>query len=314
MSAHASTPAIETKSGPRLARLIGGFAPSNLRVADRRLLDHALAATRAERLDLVAPNGERIRGILTGPDHPWHACTAVLYCHAHGNRYDIGASELIAGRPALVAPPYAQALAAAGIVALCIDLPCFGERTGETESALAKRHLWHGDTLFGAMLRDLSGALTLLRRIEGVAPDRIAAFGISMGATLAFWLGALDARVRAAAHLCCFADLAALVARGAHDLHGIYMTVPGLLPAFTTGEIAGLMAPRPQLIGVGLEDPLTPPQAVERAVADVQAAYARAGAAGALEILISPATGHVETPHMRSAVLAFLQRTLRAID
>jgi len=35
----------------------------------------------------------------------------VLYCHAHGNRFDIGKEELVAGRPALASPPYAEALA-----------------------------------------------------------------------------------------------------------------------------------------------------------------------------------------------------------
>ena len=65
-----------------------------------------------------------------------------------------------------------------------------------------------------------------------------------MGATLAFWLAALDPRMKAVAHLCCFADLETLVASGAHDLHGLYMTVPGLLAVARTGEIAGLIAPR----------------------------------------------------------------------
>ena len=35
----------------------------------------------------------------------------MLYCHAHGNRFDIGKEELVAGRPALASPPYAEALA-----------------------------------------------------------------------------------------------------------------------------------------------------------------------------------------------------------
>lgn len=34
----------------------------------------------------------------------------VLYCHAHGNRPDIGKQELLDGRPALSQGPYAQAL------------------------------------------------------------------------------------------------------------------------------------------------------------------------------------------------------------
>lgn len=50
---------------------------------------------------------------------------AILYCHAHGNRYDIGRDELIAGRPALTAP-YAPDLLARGYAVLCVEMPCFG--------------------------------------------------------------------------------------------------------------------------------------------------------------------------------------------
>ncbi len=292
----------------RLAGLLGLATPTAFRIVEQRAIPHALPGTRIERLELATPSNLRVRGFLTGPDRPWQHCPAVLYCHAHGNRYDIGASELIDGRPALLAPSYAQALAEDGIVALCIDLPCFGERQNETESGATKRHLWHGGTLFGAMLADLGGALSLLQQIDGVDRDRIAAVGLSMGATLAFWLGALDTRVAAVAQLCCFADLATLVSAGAHDLHGIYMTVPGLLSAFSTGEIAGLVAPRPQLICIGLLDPLTPPIAAAIANAAIRAAYERCGAAGALSTLTSPDTGHAETPEMRAAVRSFLVR------
>jgi hypothetical protein len=82
------------------------------------------------------------------------------------------------------------------------------------------------------------------------------------------------------------------------------MTVPGLLPRIRTGEIAGLIAPRPQVIGVGLADPLTPPLAFERALADVSAAYARAEATSQLTIITTQTGGHSETAEMRQASLA----------
>lgn len=313
MNAHPEMEDDKDVARARLVTLLGGFKPTSFRINVRRVLPHALPATRVERLDLVSRNGVRVRAILTGPDREWRDCPAVLYCHAHGNRYDIGASELIDGRPALLSPPYAQALAQAGAIALCIDLPCFGERQSDSESATAKRHLWNGTTLFGAMLGDLSGAVTVLGGIDGVDPTRISAFGLSMGATLAFWLGALDTRIAAVAQLCCFCDLATLVDGGGHDLHGIYMMVPGLLGAFSTGEIAGLIAPRPQLIGVGRQDPLTPPAAVDVGLAQVRKAYEQRGAASALRIVISPGTGHVETPAMRAAVIASFETGLHLL-
>ncbi len=231
---------------------------------------------------------------------------AILYCHAHGNRYDIGRRELIEGRAALLSPPYAEALTRAGFAALCLELPCFGERAAETESSLAKALLWRGETLFGLMLRELAGGVDHLASRDDVDPARIGGFGISMGATLAFWLAALDPRIRAVAHLLCLADLATLIAGGGHDLHGIYMTVPGLTREFRTGEIAGLIAPRPQFAAVGTADPLTPPAAIAIVRRDIERCYSAGSAPDQWRIHVSDGTGHVETAAMREAVLAFL--------
>jgi dienelactone hydrolase len=300
----------QTQDRGRLKQLLGAFAPTRLRIVARGALPPTSRQMRAERLDLAAPDGARIRGILTGPAGDWRGRPAVLYCHAHGNRYGVGAAELIDGRPALQPEPYGPALAREGIVAFCIDMPCFGERAQETESALSKRLHWQGRTLFGLMLSELAGAFDLLAGLDGVDPGRIAAFGFSMGASHAFWLGALEPRIRAVAHACAFADLAELIAAGGHDLHGPYMTVPGLVPAIGTGRIAGLVAPRPQLALMGALDPLTPPAATATAVTELRLCYERADAAAALSVHIGEASGHDETPAMRAAVLTFLSQTL----
>jgi hypothetical protein len=295
----------------RLQTLLGDAPPLRLRLTERTPVP-ASPAMRAERLTFASSGGETLRGFLAGPPGPWAGLPAVLAIHAHGGRYHIGADELLQGRPALRAPAYGEAFAAEGVLSLMIDLPCFGARQHHSEQTLAKALLWQGQTLFGAMLAELFGALDVMSGMPEIDPARLGAFGLSMGATLAFWLGALRPEVKAVAHLCCFADLATLVESGAHDLHGLYMTVPGLLPAFRTGEIAGLIAPRPQLACMGLVDPLTPPLAVERGVADLRAAYAAAGASERLSTLVSPDTGHVETPAMRAAVLDFFRRELHA--
>ena len=249
--------------------------------------------------------GETVRGLLTRPARSPVPLPAVLYCHAHGARYEIGAAELVDGRPSLISP-YGPALAEAGLACLSIDMPTFGERIEPGESALSKALLWRGETLMGKMLGDLLATFDYLAARDDVDADRIAAFGLSMGATHAFFLGALEPRLNRIAHLCCYADWAALVETGAHDLHGHYMTVPGLLAATSVGEIAGMAAPMPQLICVGEQDPLTPPPAVARAFAETEAAYRAMGAYKALILVSEPQTGHVETPGMRRAVLDFL--------
>lgn len=293
-----------------LRRLLGDPPRIRFEIASRADFSAPLADARCERLELVSAGGERIRAFLTGPHGPWINRPAALYCHAHGARYEIGASEILTGRPSLQSPSYGEALARAGFLALCIDMPCFGERNFLAESEFAKRCLWRGRPLFGLMLAELSGALDLMRTLPEIDPARIGAMGFSMGATHAFWLGALRPELAVVAHLGSFADLATIVASGAHDHHLLYMMVPGLLPAMRTGQIAGMIAPRPQLAGMGLLDPMTPPEAIEIGLADVRAAYRAADAEAALRIEIAPDSGHSETPAMRAAVIAFLSAHL----
>ncbi len=261
-----------------------------------------------ERLRFALPSGRAVRGLLTRPvtdgPHP-----AILYAHSHGDRYDVGAAELLEGRDYLLSP-WGPLLAREGYVALALDLPTFGSQSDETESALTKALIWYGRSLIGRMLGQQKAALTWLAARPDVDAARIGGFGISLGSTLSYWQAAVDPRLKAIAHLCCYADYARLVALGAHDHHGIYLLVPGLLNATSTGEIAGLVAPRPQLICVGERDELTPPEAVQLALAETQRMYADAGAADALEFLSEPLAGHEETPQMRSRVLAHFARHL----
>lgn len=290
-----------------LWRLTGASAIPAFTIVARQDVP-SLPGVMTEELRLRAGSSPEVRAFFTRPTAAEAPMPAVLYCHAHGGRYAMGADELIAGRAALQTPAYGAELAANGIAALAIDLPCFGERAVETESSLSKRLLWNGHTLFGAMLADLRGALDLLAREPMIDAQRIGVMGLSMGATLAFWLGALEPRLKAVAHLCSFADLATLIAENSHDRHGIYMTIPGLLRQFSTGEIAGLVAPRPQLVCLGRQDPLTPPAAIDKGLADLEFAYR--DARRHLSVLISDETGHVETPQMREAMLSFLRAKL----
>ena len=261
--------------------------------------------------DLLFPTslGDDIPGYFIRPEALQAPVPAILYCHAHGARYDIGRAELLDGRPALQSA-YADDLRGLGVAVLCLEMTCFGERWKPGESALAKTHLWQGRTLFGRMLAELVAGVDFLAAHPDIDEDRIGALGISMGGTHAWWLAALDPRIRAAAHLCCFADLACLVASGQHDGHGNYMTVPGLLGATSTGRLAALAAPRPQFIGIGLRDRFTPKACFDKARAELEAGYARAGAPETLEFCVDPDTGHVETPAMRLAVLSFLENHL----
>ncbi len=168
---------------------------------------------------------------------------AILYIHAHGGRYTIGSAELTDGRPALQSP-LGPVLASMGYLVLSIDLPCFGARAAASESAAAKARLWYGQSLAGQMLGELSAAVGWIASRDDVDRARIGAFGLSMGATFAIWLAAVDQRLGFVAHECCYADFATLVETGAHDRHGIYLVVPGLLERTTTGAFPAQWDPK----------------------------------------------------------------------
>jgi dienelactone hydrolase len=245
---------------------------------------------------------EQVRGVLTRPKDMSGPLPAILYAHSHGGKYHIGADELVQGREYLLDPP-GPALARAGYLALCIDMPCFGERSNVSESSASKALLWYGKSLFGQMLCEEAAALSYLSSRTDVDPTRIGALGISMGSTLSYFHAALDERIAAVAHLCCFADQRTMIELGAHDRHGIYMMVPGLLNEADAGPIAALIAPRPQLVCIGTADDLTPPLAVDRAWTELAAAYKDTPAQ--LTLVSESNVGHQETARMRAAVLSF---------
>lgn len=241
---------------------------------------------------LLRPRGVTPRGV-------------VLYCHAHGNRFETGKDELLTGRPALQSPPYGEALTARGWAVLAIDHWGFGERREPSERALVKRLLWQGTTLWGWRVHDTLAALDWLRTRPGFETLPVITLGLSMGSTMALWSAALDTRIAACIDLCCAAEYDALLDSGGFDLHGEYFFVPGLLHEFTLAEIAALIAPRPHLSLAGRADPLTPPAGLASLDRRLRDAYAQLDAADAWQQHVEDG-GHAETPTMRQQVLTWL--------
>lgn len=229
----------------------------------------------------------------------------LLYCHAHGGRFEIGKDELLQGRPALQAPAYGAELTERGYAVLAIDHWGFGERQQPSERALVKRLLWQGSTLWGWRVHDTLAALAWLRRQAGLAKLPVATLGLSMGSTMAVWAAALCPDIAACIDLCCLAEFDALLATGQHDLHGEYFFVPGLKREFSAAEIAALAAPRLHLSLIGRDDPLTPPAGVSSVDLALRAAYAALGKPQHWRQAVFD-TGHRETPEMRALVLQTL--------
>ncbi len=264
---------------------------------------------RIEHLELDLNGLESVPAYFIRPLDVSGPLPVILYNHAHGNNYERGKRELIEGSPALQTPPYADALTTAGCAVLCIDHWGFGERRTRSESEIFKLFLWQGRTLWGMMLYDSLRALDYLVTRPEIDASRIGTLGLSMGSTMAWWLAALDLRIRVCVDLCCLTDYQALIDTGGIDRHGLYYYVPDLLRHFTSAQINALIAPRPHLSLNGDLDPLTPSDGLDRIDAKLRQVYAQAGAPDAWRLHRSP-TGHYETPAMRAEVMAFLARWL----
>lgn len=233
----------------------------------------------------------------------------VLYNHYHGGAYHQGKLELLQPVPLLSEPPYAVELTRRGWCGLCVDHWAFGERRGRTESEIFKHLLWHGQVMWGMMVYDSLRALDYLVARPEVDAARLGTVGLSMGSTMAWWVAALDERVRVCVDLCCLTDFQACLDTRGLDGHGLYYYVPGLLKRFTTAQINALIAPRPHLGLAGNHDSLTPPAGLDRIDAELREVYAALGAPEAWRLLRYD-HGHFETPIMRREVLAWLERWL----
>jgi len=263
------------------------------------------------------PPAQPLPGLAADAPAPWAEAASdpsarwpvVLYNHAHGGDYQTGKTELLEHRGYFQEPPYAEELTRRGYAALCIDHWVFGERGGKTESSVFKRMLWQGRVMWGMMVFDSLRAVDYLVTREDVDPKRIGTLGLSMGSTMAWWVAALDKRVRVCVDLCCLTDFQSLVEADGLDGHGVYYYVPGLLKHFTTAQINALISPRAHLALAGNLDKLTPAKGLDRVDEELKRVYAADGAAGAWKVFRQD-VGHTETAEMRGEIVKWLGKWL----
>lgn len=234
---------------------------------------------------------------------------AILYNHAHGNEYQLGKDELMLGRCQLQKPPYAEVLTSMGYCVLCIDTWCFGDRAVREELSVFKEMLWKGQVLWGMMVYDSLRALDYMLSRPEVDSTRVGTLGLSMGSTMAWWLAALDRRIKVCVDICCLTDFQTFVAAGSLHEHGIYYYVPSLLNHFTSAEINSLIAPRAHLSLAGNLDPLTPPAGLDRIELHLNRVYQESGHPDAWKLLRYD-VGHEETLEMRREIVGFLRENL----
>ena len=290
-----------------LWRLLGPRPATAMPPTGAKISTRETAFAHAENWTLTLNNEEPVPALLLRPLNRVPR-GLVLYCHAHGNRFESGKDELLFGRPALQAPAYGELLTGLGFAVLAVDHWCFGERNFggvKSERAMVKRLLWAGKTLWGYRVHDALVSLAWARTQPDLATLPVITLGLSMGSTMAIWAAALDPTIDACIDLCCLAEYDALIDSGGFDQHGEYFFVPSLRAEFSAAEISALIAPRRHLSLVGRDDPLTPPDGVHAINTVLKATYASLGKSDHWQQQVFPC-GHQETRDMRSAVLSFL--------
>jgi len=306
-----TTPSGQSVEGRRreLYALLGDLPDRHRAIGGKKRGEEERDGYILETWDLDLNGIETVPAYLARPREVSGRAPAVVFDHSHGGGYTIGKKEFTAGRPYLQPVPYAKVLTDLGYVGLAIDHWVFGERSHTTELDMFKAMLWKGQVLWGMMVYDSLRALDWLVTRPDVDSARIGTLGMSMGSTMAWWLAAIDERVKVTVDICCLTDFDTLLSKKGLSGHGVYYYVPGLLKHFTTSQINALIAPRAHLGLAGLQDKLTPVEGLDIIDRELTRVYEEQGHPERWKLLRYD-VAHVETPEGRQEIIAFLKRSL----
>jgi dienelactone hydrolase len=311
--------AYASKARATLWQLLGDLPPT--------FTPKATITSRTEREGCVVESlefdngaGATVYGTLLLPPNLSKAAPAVLFHHLHGGKYALGKDELWSQDVIGFAP--GPALVREGYVVLAIDAYSFNqretqgpagdrERGAATESALFKKFIWEGKTLWGMMVRDDLLALNTLCSRPEVDAQRIAVTGMSLGGSRTTWLAALDDRLKVVVPVAQMTRYEDFGAAGNYNLHSIYYYVPGFLKAGLDMEIlTSLVAPRTQMILIGDQDPLSPLVGVQKIIDYTRRVYQLYGAEDRFMPELQAGIAHKFTPTMFERLLTCLRENL----
>jgi len=294
----------------QLYGLLGDLPDREREISAEKVAEEKREAYVLEKLVLDLNGIEPVPAYFVRPPEQEGGLPTVLYNHAHGGDYELGKDELLIGHHSLLQKPYyAEELTRRGYCALCIDAWAFGERRSRTETATFKEMLWSGQVMWGMMVYDSLRAIDYLVSRPEVEAERLGTLGLSMGSTMAWWVAALDTRIKVCIDICCLTDFQAIIDSRGIDGHGVYYFVPSLLKYFSTAQINALIAPRAHLSLAGNYDSLTPPAGLDRIDAELRQVYETEGAPEAWQLLRYD-IGHFETAAMRAQIISFLEEWL----
>lgn len=236
---------------------------------------------------LAATPGRRFACMVATPAGLPDPAPAVVAIHGHGSDrhtpFDGAKSEY---------KEFGSALARNGFVVISTDV-------GQHEAHEA------GRTLMGERLWDLMRCVDYLETLPEVDPKRMGCAGLSLGGEMAMWLGAMDERMRATVS----SGFLTLMDQMEQN-HCMCWKFEGLRELVDFPDIYALTAPRALQCQNGRQEPPTQftVELAEEAMREIRPAYADAGAAGNVELLIHDGGHEIALGPM----VTFLRRHLGA--
>ena len=213
---------------------------------------------------------------------------AIVCSHGHG----LYGKEPVAGNtsdPAIAANMrahnynYGEQMARKGFLTISPDLRVFGERSdgGNPYPGRDKcnvhfvRGMVLGIWTLTLNIFDMMRCIDYLETRPEVDPERIGMMGLSQGGTMTTWTTAAEPRIKAA-------DIMGYV--NPWERFGINranfcgsQTVPYIFKYFDTSDIAGMIAPRPLLLEMGMHDTCFPIEDLLKGYEGVKRIYEAAG-------------------------------------
>ncbi|MBI5009096.1 MAG: dienelactone hydrolase family protein [Bacteroidia bacterium] len=260
-----------------------------------------------------------IPGYLAIPANVKGKVPVIVGLHGHSS-----SKENIFGYNSNTAQDVMALLISNGYAVMAIDSYFNGDRLGtgpaggserqengsDQELSQFKLNLWFGRSLWGMQLRDEQIAIDYLVSRPEIDAARIGVEGMSMGSTRAWWLAALDERIKVVVGVACFTRYRELIEQRQLKAHGIYYFVPGVLNHFDTEAIMGVIAPRPFLVLTGDSDagsPLAGMKVLENKLNNVYSLYSKKEN---FRSIIYKNTGHVFTDEMKMEMLYWFKKHL----
>ena len=179
---------------------------------------------------------------------------------------------------------YAEKMAQAGYLTISPDLRGFGERR-DGLNPFPGRDACNVNFIKGAIMGiypltlniwDFKCCIDYLETRPEVDPQRIGMMGLSQGGTMTTFTAAVEPRIKAADIMCYVNPFRAFGIRDA-NFCGSQM-LPNIYKYLDTDDVAGLIAPRPLLLEMGIYDDCFPLQDTMQGYEGVKLIYQAAGA------------------------------------